>query len=270
AQARAADQARGNGDSRPLLGIPVLAKDIIDTKDMPTTGGSRVFDGYQPPTDAFQVGLMREAGAIVLGKANLAEFANDGHFSPNGYGMVWNAFDPSRSPIGSSGGSAVAVASSFAAAAWGTQTGDSLWGPSGAASLYSLRGTDGMQSSAGTMPLTLIQDYVGWITQSADDLALLLDATAVDNPDDVLDDVANGHRPDDWSEYFSADALEGKVIGIPEGAFTDPFGTSETSDALRARFAQFEAAGATLVEMPAAPTNGERPPGDLGYEGWSP
>jgi len=268
-QARAADAARAAGDDRPLLGIPILVKDIVDTKDMPTTGGSLVFDGYQPTADAFQVARLREAGAIILGKANLAEFANDGHYSPSAYGQVWNAFDPSRSSIGSSGGSAVAVASSFAAAAIGTQTGDSLWGPAGAASLFSLRGTDGMQSSAGTMPLTLIQDYVGFITQSADDLALLLDATAVDNPDDVLDDVANGHRPDDWSEYFSADALEGKVIGIPEGAFTDPFGTSETSDALRARFAQFEAAGATLVEMPAAPTNGERPPGDLGYEGWS-
>ncbi|MCR1783863.1 amidase [Nocardioides carbamazepini] len=269
AQARAADQARGNGDSRPLLGIPVLAKDIIDTKDMPTTGGSRVFDGYQPPTDAFQVGLMREAGAIVLGKANLAEFANDGHFSPNGYGMVWNAFDPSRSPIGSSGGSAVAVASSFAAAAWGTQTGDSLWGPSGAASLYSLRGTDGMQSSAGTMPLTLIQDYVGWIGQSIEDLALLLDVTAVDNPDDVLDDVANGHRPDDWTAHLSGDALRGKVIGVPATAFDDPFGTSEVSDVLEARFADFEAAGATIRVIPdfaAAPTRGNY--GNTGYEGW--
>lgn len=268
-QARAADAARAAGDDRPLLGIPILVKDIVDTKDMPTTGSSLVFDGYQPTEDAFQVARLREAGAIILGKANLAEFANDGHYSPGAYGQVWNAFDPSRSPIGSSGGSAVAVASSFAAAAIGTQTGDSLWGPAGAASLFSLRGTDGVQSSAGTMPLTLIQDYVGFMTQSADDLALLLEVTAVDNPDDVLDDVANGQRPDDWTQYMSADALEGKVIGIPEGAFTDPFGTTETSDALRARLAQFEAAGATLVEMPAAPTNGSRPPGDLGYEGWS-
>ncbi|MEE6274120.1 amidase family protein [Georgenia sp. MJ206] len=270
AQARAADAARAAGDDRPLLGIPILVKDIVDTIDMPTTGGSLVFDGYQPTADSWQVAKLREAGAIILGKANLAEFANDGHFSPSAYGQVWNAFDPSRSSIGSSGGSAVAVASSFAAAAIGTQTGDSLWGPAGAASLFSLRGTDGMQSSAGTMPLTLIQDYVGFITQSTDDLALLLEATAVDNPDDVLDDVANGHRPDDWMEYLSEDALEGKVIGIPEGAFIDPFGTPETSEALQARFAQFEAAGATLVEMPAAPSApGTRPGGDLGYEGWA-
>lgn len=269
AQARAADQARKNGDTRPFLGIPVLAKDIIDTSDMPTTGGSLVFDGYRPDSDAFQVDLMRKAGAIILGKANLAEFANDGHFSPNAYGMVWNAFDPSRSPIGSSGGSAVAVASSFAAAAWGTQTGDSLWGPSGAASLYSLRGTDGMQSSAGTMPLTIIQDYVGWIAQSIPDLAMLLDVTAVDNPADVLDDVANGHRPTDWAAGLKADALQGKVIGVPQTAFDDPFGTTEVSDVLEAKFAVFAQAGATIKVIPDfanAPARGNY--GDTGYEGW--
>ncbi|MBM9458673.1 amidase [Nocardioides sp. zg-536] len=271
-QARAADEARKKGDKRPFLGIPVLAKDIIDTKDMPTTGGSSAFDGYQPKTDAFQVDLMRKAGAIILGKANLAEFANDGHFSPNGFGAVWNAFDPSRSPIGSSGGTAVALASGFAAAAWGTQTGDSLWGPAGAASLYSLRGTDGMQSSGGTMPLTFIQDYVGWISQSLEDLALLLDVTAVDNPADPIDDVANGHRPTDWSSYLTADALEGKVIGVPELALVDPFGTTEVTDALKAKLAVFEQAGATVKVIPEfddVPTEWKTADfGNRGYEGW--
>ncbi len=269
-QARAADKARARGDDRPLLGIPILVKDIIDTKDMPTTGGSLVFDGYQPTEDAWQVAKLREAGAIILGKSNLAEFANDGHYSPSAYGQVWNAFDPSRSAIGSSGGSAVAVASSFAAAAFGTQTGDSLWGPSGAASLFSLRGTDGVQSSAGTMPLTIIQDYVGFIAQSPEDLALLLEETAVDNPADVLDDVANGQRPDDWTQYLSADALAGTVIGIPADAFADPFGTTETSDALLTQLAVFEKAGATITDMPAAPAPGPRPfGGDSNYEGWA-
>ncbi len=110
AQAKAADDARAAGDTKPLLGIPILAKDIFDTKDMPTTGGSRVFAGYHPTKDAWMVAKLREAGAIIMGKANLAEFATDGHFSPSASGQVWNAFDPSRSSIGSSGGSAVAVA----------------------------------------------------------------------------------------------------------------------------------------------------------------
>jgi amidase len=268
-QARAADLARKNGDTRPLLGVPILAKDIIDTKDIPTTGGSILFDGWTPADDAWQIKKLREAGAIIVGKTNLSRFAQSGHFSQSHFGQVWNAFDPSKSTIGSSGGSGAAIASSFGAAAMGTQTGDSLWGPSWAGSLYSLRGTDGMQSSAGVMPLTIIQDYVGFMTQSVEDLALLLDVAAIDNPDDVLDDVANGHRPDDWTEYFKADALAGKVIGIPAGAYTDPFGTTGTSDALRAQFATFEAAGATVKEIPAAPAAPARGNfGNTGREGW--
>lgn len=268
-QARAADAARKAGDTRPLLGVPILVKDIIDTKDMPTTGGSLLFDGWTPSDDSFQVKQLRRAGAIILGKANLSRFAQSGHFSQSHFGQVWNAFDPSKSTIGSSGGSGASIAASFGAAAMGTQTGDSLWGPSWAGSLYSLRGTDGVQSSAGTMPLTIIQDYVGFMTQSVEDLAALLDVAAIDNPDDVLDDVANGNRPDSWTEYFTPTALQGKVVGVPAGAFTDPFGTSETSDALRAQFATFEAAGATIKEIPAAPaapTRGNY--GSTGREGW--
>lgn len=272
-QAKAADAARKRGDERPLLGIPILVKDIIDTKDMPTTGGSLLFDGWIPQHDAWQVQKLREAGAIILGKANLSKFANSGHFSESDYGQVWNAFDNSRSSIGSSGGSAVALASSFAAAVMGTQSGDSLWGPAGAASLYSLRGTDGMQSSAGTMPLALIQDYVGFMGQSVGDLASLLDVAAVDNPEDVLDNVANGHRPADWTAELSKDSLRGKVIGIPANAFDDPFGSRETSDALRAKFAVFEKAGATIKDIPTAPAAPSM--GELGsvwsegnYEGW--
>ncbi|MET0931917.1 MAG: amidase family protein [Aeromicrobium sp.] len=269
-QARAADAARKAGDKRPLLGVPILAKDIIDTKDIPTTGGSDLFDGWIPKDDAYQIKKLREAGAIIIGKANLSRFAQSGHFSESHYGQVWNAFDPSKSSIGSSGGSGVAVASSFGAAAMGTQTGDSLWGPSWGGSLYSLRGTDGMQSSDGVMPLTLIQDYVGFIAQSLPDLALLLNASATtDNPNDVLDDVANGKRPSDWTTYLKADALKGKVIGIPAGAYDDPFGTTGTSDALKAQFAVFEQAGATIKDIPAAPAAPTRPDtGSLGNEGW--
>ncbi|WP_381167017.1 MULTISPECIES: amidase [Streptomyces] len=268
-QARAADIARARGDKRPLLGIPILVKDIIDTRDMPTTGGSLVFDGYRPKEDAWQVARLRQAGAIILGKANLSEFANSGYYSESAYGQVWNAFDPSRSSIGSSGGSAVAVASSFAAAAMGTQTGDSLWGPSGAASLVSLRGTDGMESSQGTMPLTVVQDYVGFISRTVQDEALLLNAAALGNPNDPLDDVADGHRPKNWTTYLRADALKGKVIGVPDSAFNDPFGTTETSDALRAEFAHFRQAGATIKTISNPPPAPPRTyTGDTNYEGW--
>ena len=96
AQAKAADDARAAGDTSPLLGIPILAKDIFDTKDMATTGGSLVFANYRPTKDAWIVAKLREAGAIIMGKANLSEFANDGHFLSSASGQVWNAFDASK------------------------------------------------------------------------------------------------------------------------------------------------------------------------------
>ena len=235
---------------------------------LPTTGGSLVFDGYQPKKDAWLVAKLRDAGALILGKANLSEFANSGYASQSAFGEVWNAFDPSKSSIGSSGGSAVAVASSFAAASLGTQTGDSLWGPAGAASLFSLRGSDGMGSTDGVMPLTYIQDYAGFFTKSIADLALLMQTTAVDDPEDPLDDVANGHRPTDWTKYLSADALQGKVIGVPATAFNDLFQTTNTSNAMRAQFKYFTQAGATVKDIADPPPAPTTTTGDKNYEGW--
>src|SRR4051794_39834610 len=129
AQAKAADDARAAGDTKPLLGIPILAKDIFDTKDMKTTGGSLVFANYQPTKDAWIVAKLREAGAIIMGKANLSEFANDGHFSSSASGQVWNAFDASKSSIGSSGGSGLALASSLAPPALGPPARRPVGGP---------------------------------------------------------------------------------------------------------------------------------------------
>ena len=185
-QARAADAARAQGKRTPLLGIPVAVKDLYDTKDMPTTNGSQVFEGFRPTKDAFQVRKMREAGAVILGKATMAEYANSGYFSDSAWGQVWNAFEPSKSSIGSSGGSAVATALSLTSFAMGSQTGDSLWGPSSGASLYSLRGTDGMQSLTGAMPLTWLQDYAGAITRSITDLADVLNVVTGTDPEDFL------------------------------------------------------------------------------------
>jgi amidase len=273
AEASADDQARARGSRRPLLGIPVMIKDIYDTAELPTTGGSLVFYNYQPEQDAFLVARLRAAGAIILGKANLAEFATDGYFSPSAYGQVWNAFDPSKSSIGSSGGSAVAVALSFAAAALGTQTGDSLWGPSSAASLVSLRGTDGLTSTQGVMPLTYIQDYAGAFTRSVQDQALILNAIAARNPNDPTQELEgsgwDNQRPTDWSSFLDPDALKGKVIGYYADAFKDPFQTTGTSTAMMSEFRYFEEAGATVKQIPDPPGPPSLPrSGDFNYEGW--
>ena len=275
AEAREDDRLRADGDKAPLLGIPIAAKDIYDTTEMPTTGGSLVFENYLPEKNSFIVQRLKEAGAIIIGKANLSEFANSGFYSASAYGQVWNAFDPSKSSIGSSGGSAVAVATSMAAAALGTQTGDSLWGPSSAASLVSLRGTDGLTSCQGVMPLTYIQDYCGAITRTTEDQALVLNTIAARDPGYYAQGLEGagweGRRPTDWRSYLKPDALKGKTIGYYTLEFTSPWGDEGTMNAMKAEFKYFEQAGATMKLIGPAPEvsrAGFNITGDTGFEGW--
>lgn len=268
-QARRADARRAAGETGDLLGIPVAPKDLYDTKDMPTTNGSWAFEGFMAQRDAFQVRKLREAGAVILGKATMAEYANSGHYSESAWGQVWNAFNPSKSSIGSSGGSAVATALSLTGFALGSQTGDSLWGPSSAASLVSLRGTDGMQSLTGVMPLTWLNDYAGAITRSIPDLARVLNVVSGTDPEDPLTADADQHRPADWKTTLRADALEGKVIGYIPERFVDPFGTTGTSEAMLEALKHFEEAGATVKPISPEPSAPTAPTGtDRNYHGW--
>jgi amidase len=276
AEARKDDELRAEGDTAPLLGIPIAVKDIYDTTEMPTTGGSLVFENYVPEKDSYLVRRLKEAGAIIIGKANLSEFANSGFYSASAYGQVWNAFDPSKASIGSSGGSAVAVATNMAAAALGTQTGDSLWGPSSAASLVALRGTDGLTTCQGVMPLTYIQDFCGAITRTTEDQALILNAIAARDPEDPTQGLEGagweGRRPADWSSYLKPDALVGKTIGYYNTEFTSPWGDIGTVNAMKEEFKYFEAAGATVKLMAKDPPEPNKASfgitGDTGFEGW--
>jgi amidase len=266
-QAKAADDARAAGAKGQLLGIPVVAKDLYDTKDMPTTNGSLAFEGFQPETDATQVALLRRAGAIILGKAAMEEYALSGQYSDDAWGIVWNAFEPSKSSIASSGGTAVATAADFAAAGLGSQTGDSLYGPAGAASLWTLRGTDGIASSHGVWPLSWLQDFPGTIARSAGDLADMLNVTTGTDPLDPLTGEADDKRPADWRSALDSGALRGKRIGYLASAFDDPFGTTGTINAQLAALRHFADAGATLVQIDAPPSFASAP-GDKAYIGW--
>ncbi len=271
AQAKAADDARAAGESGALLGIPIVAKDLYDTKDMPTTNGSLVFEGFQSEDDATQVRLLREAGAVILGKASLEEYAQSGQYSDSAYGQVWNAFSPSKSSLASSGGTAVATAASFAAAGLGSQTGDSLYAPASAASLWTLRGTDGIASSYGVWPLTWLQDFPGTIARSASDLADMLNATTGTDPLDpiTVEADADANRPADWRDALDPDALEGKRIGYYASAFTDPFATTGTVEMQLDALEYFEEAGAELVEIASAPTiTSTNTGGDRNFTGW--
>lgn len=268
-QAKAADAARAAGKRSPVLGVPVAIKDLYDTKDMPTTDGTYALDGYRPRSDAFQVARLRDAGAVIIGKANLSQFANSGSVSDSSYGQVWNGFSPSKSSLGSSGGSGVAVATSMAAFAMGTQTGVSLYAPSTGAGLATFRGTDGMQSASGVMPLTWATDYAGAMARTVTDLAGILNVVAGTDPDDEQTAETDAHKPADWTAHLSADALRGKRIGYLPTSFTGYAADDGTADAARAKFAALEAAGATMVEMsgrPTQPSSGAS--GSANVEGW--
>ena len=254
----------------------MIVKDLYDTKDMPTTDGSLAFEGWQPKRDACQVKRLRDAGAVILGKGNLSEFANSGSYSESGYGMVWNAFKPSKTSLGSSGGSAVAVATSLAGFGMGSQTGVSLYAPSTGASLVTLRGTDGIASGAGVMPLTWLQDFAGPIARTTSDIARILNATTGTDPDDIatVHADADGKRPADWKDALDRNALQGKRIGYMTSWFTGSpsYGQADgTAEALLARFADIQAAGATMVEMASQPPSGPSGPtltGNRAEEGW--
>ena len=266
--------ARRRGAKGALLGIPIAVKNLFDTFDMATTNGSMTFAGFRPAHDAFQIARLRAAGAVIIGKAALEEYATSGNYSNDAWGQVWNVFLLSKSSIASSGGPASALAASLAAGAMGSQTGDSLYGPSSAASLVTLRGTDGLESGTGVMPLSYLTDFGGVIARSVPDLADILDVVVATDPADPETSAPGRHTPTDWRSVLRPDALKGKRIGFIASTWVDPFGTTNTTDAEMAALKYFVAGGATIVPMgvtvggvdtPPAPSS---PPGDIVSEGW--
>jgi amidase len=268
-QANAADEARRNGATGALLGIPIALKNLYDTKDMMTTNGSFTFNNFRPVHDAFQVRKLREAGAVIIGKAALEEYATSGHWSNDAYGQTWQVFKPSNSPLASSGGSGTIVSGSLAAAAMGSQTGDSLYAPASAQSLVTLRGTDGLESGTGVMPLTWMTDFGGAITRSVSDLADILNAVVAVDPDDPATSKIDFTKiPADWRTKLNPSALVGKRIGYVDSAWADVFepaaapsplpppGTIYPTDnptivAMKQALQYLVANGATLVRMGA-------------------
>jgi amidase len=275
AQARAADEARKAGKKGALLGIPIAIKNLYDTFDMPTTNGSLTFAGFRPAHDAYQVAKLRQAGAVLIGKTALEEYATSGYYSNDAWGQVWNVFSPSRSAIASSGGSAVAVAASMAAGALGSQTGDSLYGPASAASLVTLRGTDGLESGSGIMPLVWLTDFGGAMTRSVSDLADMLNVVAGTDPDDPATAPATERVPRDWRSVLDPSALKGKRIGFIPSTWVDPLGTTATAAAEKLALRFLTEAGATIVEMGVTAGGVDVPPqtpdtttGNVRSEGW--
>ncbi len=223
-EAAALDRERAAGEIRgPLHGIPVIVKDNIDVAGMATTAGSAAFAGNIAREDAFVVKRLREAGAVILAKANMSEFAIRAVDSHSTFGgNVHNAYDPAKTPGGSSGGTAVAVTCSFAAAGLGTDTGGSVRYPSAFSNLYGLRPSKGLTSTDGVFPLVATNDTVGPMARTAEDLAVLLEVIAgTDEKDDfTLEADADALKGDGYLDNCRADGLQGMRIGVLTNSFT--------------------------------------------------
>jgi amidase len=203
---------RSGGLSGPLHCVPVLLKDQVETSDMPTTYGSALFADFVPVRDATVTLRMKDAGAIILAKTTMGEFAS--RYVGSAYGVIRNAYDPERNPSGSSGGTATGIAASFGLVGIGEDTGGSVRGPASVHNLVGLRPTLQLVSRHGMMPANPTQDTMGPITRTVTDAAVLLDAIAGYDPEDPITAYAVGHVPETYTAGLSADALRGARIGV--------------------------------------------------------
>ncbi|HUS33169.1 MAG TPA: amidase [Kofleriaceae bacterium] len=230
------DRERAAGTVRgPLHGIPILLKDNIDTGDtMLTTAGSLALANTPPARrDAFAVGKLRAAGAIILGKANLSEWANfRGTASCSGWsgrgGQCRNPYALDRSPSGSSSGPAVATAAGLCAAGIGSETDGSIVSPANCNALVGVKPTIGLVSRSGVIPIAPSQDTLGPLTRSVSDAAILLTALAGTDPEDPVTITA---RPEDYTKYLDRNALRGARIGVPRKGW---FGVARYVDTITA------------------------------------
>ncbi|WP_232510252.1 amidase family protein [Paenibacillus crassostreae] len=249
--AKELDAERSDQGSRgPLHGIPIILKDNFDTADMPTTGGSLALKDSVPADDAYQVKKLREAGAIILAKANLHEFAFGYTTTSSISGQTLNPYNLTRVPGGSSGGTGASIAASFATVGMGSDTGGSIRVPSSFNNLVGIRPTIGLSSRDGIMPLALTQDTGGPIARTVADAAAVLDATVGYDPNDVTTASSIGNIPDSYLDYLDSEGLKGARIGIVR----DVFGTdSEINTVMTNAIQELKQGGATLIDNVSIP-----------------
>ncbi len=218
--AAALDQERAiTGARGPMHGIPVILKDNYNTTDMPTTAGTLALAWNMAAADAFQVTRLREAGAVIVGKANLHELASGITTISSMGGQTLNPYALDRNPGGSSGGTGAAIAASFAAVGWGSDTCGSIRIPAAQNDLVGLRPTKGLSSINGIIPLSHTQDVGGPLARTVRDLAIALDATVGLDPGDLATDILRGRDLPRFTEALDERALRGARIGIFEQYF---------------------------------------------------
>ncbi len=251
--AEALDEEMRNGQKRgPLHGIPVVLKDNIDTYDkMPNTAGALPMKGSMPLQDAFIVERLREAGAVIIAKANLSEWANfHSSFSSSGWsalgGQTKNPYDLSRTPCGSSAGSGVAVSANLTVFAIGTETNGSITCPSNANGIVGIKPTVGLLSRSGIIPISVTQDTPGPMTRTVRDAAIALGAmTGMDTRDRVTTQ-SEGNYFEDYTQFLKIDGLKGKKLGI----YTRPLGRHFRVDTVFNEAVEYlRSQGAEVVEI---------------------
>ncbi len=234
------DERRAQGPRSLLHGIPLLVKDNYETVGMPTTAGSVLFAGFAPPRDAYLVERLRAAGAVIVGKTTMHEFAYGITTVGSGFGATKNPYVLTRNPGGSSGGTGAAVAAGFAVAGMGSDTCGSIRIPAAQNNLVGLRGTQGLSSRRGIVPLSSTQDIGGPLARSIGDLSILLDATVGEDPQDPQTAVM-GVRP--TASY--KDALR-RISGAKIGVLVDWLRVEDEDEAVAA---VVEAQLATMKEI---------------------
>ena len=233
---------------KPLGCISVVLKDNFDTADMPTTAGAITLKGAQPEKDAFAVTRLREAGAIILGKANLQEFASGGISVSSLGGQVRNPYDLTRTPGGSSGGTGAAVAANLAVAGTGSDTGGSIRSPASATSLVGLRPTRGLISRDGIVPVSFTQDTIGPMTRNVSDTARLLDVMAGYDPNDPVTAFSVGNIPETYTAFLQ-NGLKGARLGVLTNLFGSGPEYEEVNKVMEKAIEALKEQGAEIVRL---------------------
>jgi amidase len=243
--------ARRGGMTGPLHCIPMIVKDNFETADLPTTAGSLSLEGMRPAQDAFMVRRIREAGAIVLAKSNMAEFAFTPFETVSSIlpGYTKNPYALDRVTAGSSGGSAAAVAANLGEAALGTDTGNSIRGPSAHQALVGIRSTMGLTSRDGIAPLSLAADVAGPMARTVADAVAIFQVVAGEDAADTLTARAHGHRAADYTTSLNRDALRGARIGVLRQAYERPTTDPEVLRVFAAALDDMRRQGATIVDQ---------------------
>jgi Asp-tRNA(Asn)/Glu-tRNA(Gln) amidotransferase A subunit family amidase len=238
---------------RPLHGIPIIVKDNINTAGLPTTGGSLALENFIPAEDAFIIKKLREAGAIVIAKSNMAEWAfSPRHSISSTYGETLNPYNTEYVPAGSSGGTGASVAASLGTIGLGTDTGNSIRGPSSHNALVGFRTTIGLVSRADIIPLYLRNDVVGAMCRTAEDATLVLEAMTGYDPTDPVTKYSEGKIPANYTQYLQRNGLKGARIGVlRELSEVDP--DPEVKALFEKSIRDMESLGAVMVDAVTVP-----------------